>query len=148
MYINKATRVILAMWVDDFIIFSENTALINDLKATLRDEFEMKDLGDLNYFLGIQVNRDKDRKLIHIHQTGYTNMILDKYRMQNSVPARTPLSAGTKLVKTSTGDVLADQVVLLEHCRKSNARNASDTTRSCSTSGPIGTLPSTSPEKS
>src|SRR5271168_427435 len=34
-YINKTTGIILAMWVDDFIIFGENIAFINDLKATL-----------------------------------------------------------------------------------------------------------------
>jgi len=44
--------------------------IINDLKATLKEEFEMKDISDLSYFLGIQVNHDKSWKLIHIHQTG------------------------------------------------------------------------------
>ena len=96
--------------MDDFIIFGENMGIINDLKATLKEEFEMKDVGDLSYFLGIQVNRDKSQKLIHIHQTGYMNMILDRYGMQNSKPAKTPLSAGTKLVKASVKDALMDQM--------------------------------------
>jgi len=84
-------------------------AIINDLKATLKEEFEMKDVSDLSYFLGIQVNHDKSRKLIHNHQTGYMNIILDRYGMQNNKPAKTPLSAGTKLVKASVEDALIDQ---------------------------------------
>ena len=108
-YINKETGIILAMWVDDFIIFGQSMDSISNLKELLQQEFEMKDLGDLKYFLGIQVNRDRSRKLIHIHQTGYTNMILDWYGMQNSKPTKIPLSVGTKLVKASISDVLTDQ---------------------------------------
>ena len=107
-YVNKSSGIILAMWVDDFLIFGKGMSGINDLKAQLQQEFEMKDLGDLKYFLGIQVNRDRSRKLIHIHQAGYINMILERYGMQNSNPAKTPLSAGTKLVKAEVDDVLTD----------------------------------------
>ena len=42
-YINKETRVIIAMWVDDLVIFGKDTASINELKAELKKEYEMKD---------------------------------------------------------------------------------------------------------
>ena len=77
-YINKKMGIIIAMWVDDLVIFGKDTASINELKAALKKEYEMKDLGELKYFLGIQVHRDKDQKIIHINQTGYTRMILDR----------------------------------------------------------------------
>jgi hypothetical protein len=70
----------------------------------------MKDLGDLKYFLGIQVDRDRSQKLIHIHQTRYINMILERYGIPKSNPAKKPLSAGTKLAKATIDDVLTDQV--------------------------------------
>jgi len=44
---------------------------ISMLKAVLKEEYEMKDIGKLTYFLGIQVHRDKEQKLIHIDQSGY-----------------------------------------------------------------------------
>ena len=69
----------------------------------------MKDLGELKYFLSIQVHRDKDRKIIHINQTGYTRMILGRYGMQDSKPVKTPLATGTKIVKASISDTLIDQ---------------------------------------
>jgi hypothetical protein len=69
----------------------------------------MKDLGELKYFLGIQVHRDRVRKIIHINQSGYNRTILERYGMQNSKPASTPLSTGARLTKATTMDVLADQ---------------------------------------
>jgi len=108
-YINRDTDVIIAMWVDDLIIFGKDMANINDLKAQLNEEYEMKDLGELNYFLGIQVHRDKERKIIHISQSGYNRAILERYGMQNSKPANVPLSSGARLTKATATDTLTDQ---------------------------------------
>jgi len=76
-YINEAMNVIIAMWVDDLIIFGKDIASILDLKAQLNAEYEMKDLGELKYFLGIQVHRDREWKTIHISQSGYNRTILE-----------------------------------------------------------------------
>jgi hypothetical protein len=108
-YINKETDIIIAMWVDDLIIFGKDMASINDLKAQLNEEYEMKDLGELKYFLGIQVHRDRERKIIHISQAGYNRTILERYGMQNSKPASTPLSTSARLIKATIMDVLAEQ---------------------------------------
>jgi hypothetical protein len=43
---------------------------IQDLKPALNKEYEMKDLEELKYFLGIQVRHSKAQKLIHISQSG------------------------------------------------------------------------------
>jgi hypothetical protein len=108
-YINKETVIVIAMWVDDLIIFGKDMASINTLKEQLNEEYEMKDLGELKYFLGIQVHRDKERKIIHLSQPGYTRTILERYGMENSKPANTPLSGGARLTKATTTDTLAEQ---------------------------------------
>src|SRR5579859_5757884 len=77
--------------------------------SQLNEEYEMKDLGELKYFLGIQVHRDRERKIIHINQSGYNRTILEQYGMENSKPASTPLSSSTRLTKATTTEVLADQ---------------------------------------
>jgi len=69
----------------------------------------MKDLGELRYFLGIQVHRDRERKIIHINQSGYNRTILEWYDMQNSKPASTPLATSARLIKATIMDVLTDQ---------------------------------------
>jgi hypothetical protein len=68
---------------------------------------EMKDLGELKYFLGIQVHRNKEQQLIHINQSGCINAILERYNMHNSHPASIPLSPGSKLTKAAISDTLA-----------------------------------------
>ena len=102
-YINKTTEIIIAMWVDDLIIFGKDMASINTLKAQLNEEYEMKDIGELKYFLGIQVHRDRERKIIHISQAGYNRTVLERYDMQNSKPTNTPLSSGARLTKATVG---------------------------------------------
>ena len=107
-YVNKNTEVIIAMWVNDLIIFEKNMLSIQDLKAALNKKYEMKDLGELKYFLGIQVHRSKKQKLIYISQSAYIGTLLEWYNMQDSNSARVPLSQGTKLTKAVISDTLTD----------------------------------------
>ncbi len=100
-YVNKDTGVIVAMWVDDLIIFSKDSVGVDLLKLQLKIKFEMKDIGELQYFLGIQVLRDRKNKQLQILQRGYVNMILERFEMQNSSPVSMPIATGTKLVKTT-----------------------------------------------
>jgi len=69
----------------------------------------MKDMGELQYFLGIQVHCDRKNRQLQIHQNGYTNMILERFGMENSSPVSTPLATGTKLVKSIMEDNTVDQ---------------------------------------
>ena len=108
-YVNNETGVIIAMWVDDLMIFGKDIENINDLKAQLSEEYEMKDLGELKYFLGIQVHRNKERKLIHINQSSYNRTVLERFGMMDSKPMNTPLPGGARLIKATATDVLTDQ---------------------------------------
>jgi hypothetical protein len=47
--------VVIVIYVDDLIITRDNDVNIFDLKKLLKQKFEMKDLGELRYFLGIEV---------------------------------------------------------------------------------------------
>jgi hypothetical protein len=47
--------IIIVIYVDDLIITRDNDVDISDLKKLLKQKFEMKDLGKLHYFLGIEV---------------------------------------------------------------------------------------------
>ena len=79
MYINNTTSVILAIWVDDLIVFSKDLTAMSEIKQQLRDEFDLKDQGELRYFLGILVERDRARRTIRIEQKGYIDMILKRF---------------------------------------------------------------------
>ena len=85
--------------MDDIIILGASLERIVGLKADLSAEFSMKDMGELQYFLDIQVQRNRVDKRITIQQNGYANMILDRFHMQDAAPVSVPLPQGVKLTK-------------------------------------------------
>ena len=91
--------VIIAMWVDDLMIFAKDKVTINDVKSKLNKSFEMKDLGELEYFLGIRVNQNQTKNMIKIDQESYVEKILQVQGMQNCKSLSTPLDPGTRLCK-------------------------------------------------
>ena len=54
-YINDQSGIIIGIWVDDLIIIGKNIINIKELKENLNKIFEIKNLGDLTYFLGIHI---------------------------------------------------------------------------------------------
>eukprot|EP00253_Pinus_taeda_P029319 PITA_29319 len=52
--------IILVLYVDDIILTSSDPNLINHMKSNLKKKFEMTDLGNLHYFLGLQVLQSKE----------------------------------------------------------------------------------------
>lgn len=77
---------------------------ISSLICRLQLEFKMKDLGDLNYFLGIQVHRDASS--LHLRQTKYINYLLHRSKMACAKPYSSPYSSGLRL-SASDGESLA-----------------------------------------
>lgn len=60
----KEETLVVAVYVDDLLITGPNFGLINDLKYDLKKTFHMSDLGELNYFLCLQVYKLHDGLLI------------------------------------------------------------------------------------
>jgi Reverse transcriptase (RNA-dependent DNA polymerase) len=56
---NQGRVIILIIYVDDMIITGNDTKEIESLEERLSKEFEMKSLGGLKYFFGIEVMRSK-----------------------------------------------------------------------------------------
>ena len=71
--------VVITIYVDDLIIVGNSAMEIVCVKSLLKQEFEMKDLGELRYFLGIEVIRKP--KGIWLSQRQYGLDMLSKYGM-------------------------------------------------------------------
>ena len=72
----KAGSVYLLLYVDDMIITSNNETIIHNLKHSLHQQFEMKVLGYLRYFLGIEVAYSPKGYLLS--QTKYCNDVIQR----------------------------------------------------------------------
>jgi hypothetical protein len=94
-YHKKGVSIYLLIYVDDIIMASSNSAAADALLQELREEFALKDLGELSYFLGIEVNKVRDGLLLT--QGKYASDLLEKARMMNCKFVSTPLSTSEKL---------------------------------------------------
>ena len=84
----KDDIIIVAVYVDDLLIAGPNISLINDLKLDLKGTFYMSDLGELTYFLGVQISRLHDG--LFISQTKYLLDLSKKFKMFDYKPTPTP----------------------------------------------------------
>ena len=90
----------IALYVDDLIIAGSNDHVIGEVKNTLRKKYKMKDLGLLNWVLGMEVIHDIPNKTITLNQTTYIKQLLDKFDMTKCHVARTPMDSRSPLSKS------------------------------------------------
>lgn len=83
------------IYVDDIIVTSSSKQAIPALLEDLRLHFALKDLGDLHYFLGIEVKKSSDGLMLC--QEKYATELLTRVSMKDCKPAPTPLSTSEKL---------------------------------------------------
>ena len=95
----------LLLYVDDIILTTSSDALRCSIMALLSSEFGMKDLGPLNYFLGIAVTRHKGR--MFLSQRKYAEEIIDRAGMSSCKPSSPPVDTKPKL-STSSGKPYED----------------------------------------
>jgi hypothetical protein len=88
--------VILIVYVDDIVITGDDADEIAHLKGHLAQEFEVKDLGNLRYFLGIEVSRGP--KGILLSQQKYVLDLLQEAGMLGCRPATTPIEPNHRLI--------------------------------------------------
>jgi hypothetical protein len=85
----------LFIYVDDIIVTGNNLKAIQELIHSLQLEFAMKDLGPLYFFLGIHVTRSAFG--LHLSQSKYILELIEKSKMVEAKPTKSPLPPGTKL---------------------------------------------------
>jgi len=95
----------IVIYVDDLILVCNNKDKLLQAKEKLFRKFEMKDLGDLHFFLGMEVERDRAQRLHYINQIGYLKEILKHFRMEDCKAIGVPLDLKTKLKKNENKDV-------------------------------------------
>ena len=97
---------IIIVYVDDIILTGDHEEKIDLLKKLLTKEFEIKDLGNLKYFLGMEIARSK--KGIAISQHKYVLDLLNEIGMLGCKPAETPMDTTVKL-EESDGSAPVDK---------------------------------------
>ncbi|KAA3486889.1 retrovirus-related pol polyprotein from transposon tnt 1-94 [Gossypium australe] len=99
LYVKKyrnGTVLIVSLYVDDLLVIGSNSKLVDDFKRQIQVVFEMLDLGEMTYFLGLEVI--KTCEVIFIIQKAFAMRILRRYDMENCKSVNIPISQREKLV--------------------------------------------------
>ena len=91
---NKGT-ILLLLYVDDMIITGDDLSGIQELNDFLSQQFEMKDLGHLSYFLGLEITHSIDE--LYITQAKYAFELLSRAELTNSKIVNTPVELNAHL---------------------------------------------------
>ncbi|GMP36789.1 hypothetical protein CsSME_00008798 [Camellia sinensis var. sinensis] len=87
---------IIVLYVDDILLASNNLGMIHETKKFLTRNFEMKDLGEASFVIGIEIHRDRSRGILGLSQRAYIEKVLKKYNMQNCSSSVAPIVKGDK----------------------------------------------------
>ena len=109
-----STVTFLVLYVDDILIIGNNTKALNEVKSWLSECFEMKDLGEAAYILGIKILRNRSKRMIALSQSTYVDQVLNKFRMADSKKGKVPMSTGTVLSKTQCPATEKDMAEMMD----------------------------------
>ena len=74
----------LVLYVDDFLLIRNDVGVMSSVKVWLSSQFDMKDLGEANFILGIKLWRDRKNKMLSLSQAEYIDKVLERFSIQNS----------------------------------------------------------------
>jgi hypothetical protein len=103
--LNHGTDFLLVqIYVDDIIFGGSSHSLVSRFQEMMESEFQMSMMGELTFFLGIQVKQTKQGTFMH--HAKYTKDLMKKFNMVELKPVSTPMSSATSLGPDEDGDVV------------------------------------------
>ena len=107
---DKDYFIIAQIYVDDIVFGATNDYFAQSFADEIKVMFEMSMIGELNYFLRLQVKQTDSG--IYINQAKYAKNLVKRLRLDNVAHARTPMAANAKLTNDPSGESI--DVTLIE----------------------------------
>jgi hypothetical protein len=95
---------LIQIYVDDIIFGDSSHSLVSSFQAIMENEFQMYMIGELTFFLCIQVKQTKEGTFIH--QAKYTKDLINKFVIDDAKPVSTPTSTMTTLDPNEDGEMV------------------------------------------
>lgn len=97
-------KIIIALYVDDFFVYSNSKEETDKLVSVLSSNFNIKNLGQVQQCLGMRVKIDKNANVITLDQEEYINNLLEKFNMSKCKEASTPMECKLSIEKSEICD--------------------------------------------
>lgn len=108
-YRTNDTLVYLLIYVDDILITGNDDKIITKIKQQLSARFEIKDLGDINTFMSLNIKYDVKKGIMKIDQSKYAKKIVKRFGMETSNPVKTPIEPNLKLEKNDDDNLVTQK---------------------------------------
>jgi hypothetical protein len=83
--------IFLILYVDDILLASSDVSLLLETKRFLSSHFEMKDLGEARFILGIEIHQDRMKGVLGLSQKTYIEKVLKKFNMHKCSASSAPI---------------------------------------------------------
>jgi hypothetical protein len=88
--------IFLILYVDDILLASSDVSLLLETKRFLSSNFDMKDLCEALFVLGIEIHRDRSKGVLGLSQKAYIEKVLKKFSMHKCSPSPAPIVKGDR----------------------------------------------------
>ncbi|CAI7912074.1 unnamed protein product, partial [Closterium sp. NIES-53] len=125
----KEHFLMLLVYVDDILLFSKSSAMIEHVEEMLEMQFKCSKRGDVKYYLGMHVERDLDKGVLRLHQRKYCEGLAEKYGLQDGGKPATPLPSGFAVEPCADEEVVGESDRKLLHSMVGALNYAANHTR-------------------
>ena len=88
----KKSTLIVSLYVDDGACCTNDNALYEKFIKDLQGKYELSDVGDLDWHLGIKVTQDLEAGTVTLDQTSYIDSVVTRFNMEGSKDKYTPMA--------------------------------------------------------
>ena len=89
--------VIIGLYVDDMLVMAKTLSAVNQAKKLIASHYDIKDLGEVKFILGMRVSRNREKREITISQAEYIDKIVSKFDMSTAKPISLPIKRNLNL---------------------------------------------------
>ena len=86
----------MSVATDDMAVTSKHAIDAERLKSDIRKFWEITDHGPIKWFLGFEIKRDCDARMLAINQCAYIENMMEKFRLTGAKPVLTPVDPGSQ----------------------------------------------------
>ena len=102
---NNNTIGVILVYVDDMVMAYKNLSVLKEMKKKIASKFDIKDLGECAWLLGIAVSQNKDKGTITLNQRSFIEELGTKYGLNNAALVHTPAAVGSTTTDSNSQEL-------------------------------------------